>query len=241
MTLHAGTSGWAYKEWKPDFYPQKLPQRQWLEHYCSRLGACEINATYYRLQAPDTFVKWLTSTPDDFRFAAKAHRRITHRRNLAVDDATRAFLDRYLASVSTLGNKLGAILFQFPPGMSRDDDALRSFLGALPDDRPFAVEFRDDSWSDPSVAGLIAARGGTVCVSDTSGEIPAALPPGPIGYIRLRSERYSDDQREKLRTVLLHEAGRRDVFVFAKHEGIPVEDSHGGIGLACWLVANVAA
>lgn len=236
MTLHAGTSGWAYREWKPDFYPQSLPQSRWLQHYCARLGACEINATYYRLQERETFLKWGSSAPEGFWFATKAHRRITHRRTLAIDGSTRAFLNRYLESVSTLGGKLGAILFQFPPYRQRDDDGLRSFLASLPPGTKFAVEFRDDSWSDPTIPELIARSGGTVCVSDKTGDVPSALPPGPIGYVRLRSERYSDEQREGWRSLLLREAHNRRVFVFAKHEGIPAGDTYGGIGLACWLV-----
>ena len=241
MTLYAGTSGWAYREWKPAFYPDGLPQRRWLEHYCSRLGACEINATYYRLQESDTFARWLAAAPGDFRFAAKAHRRITHRRTLAVDPDTRLFLDRYLASLAAFGDKLGAVLFQFPPYRRRDDAALASFLESLPKGLRFAVEFRDESWSDSAVAERIAGHGGTVCISDTSGNVPEALPPGPLGYVRLRSERYSEEQRQGWRALLAKEAENREVFAFAKHEGIPPGDPYGGIGLACWLVANVAA
>lgn len=238
MTLHAGTSGWAYTEWKPGFYPPSVPRSRWLQHYCSRLGACEINATYYRLQRKETVVKWLSAAPEGFRFATKAHRRITHRRTLAVDDGTRAFLDRYLESVSILGLKLGAILFQFPPYRARDDNGLRSFLASLPAGTSFAIEFRHESWSHPMINELIAESGGTVCVSDMSGDVPAALPPGPIGYVRLRADRYTDEQRKGWRSLLRTEALDRRVFAFAKHEGIPAGDPYGGIGLACWLVSD---
>jgi uncharacterized protein YecE (DUF72 family) len=238
MTLHAGTAGWAYREWKPAFYPQSLPQSRWLEHYCTQLGACEINATHYRLQAKDTILKWLTAAPPGFRFATKAHRRITHRGALAVDDGTRDFMGRYLDSVLALGDRLGAILYQFPPYRARDDDGLQSFLDSLPGGTPFAVEFRDQSWSDSSVAERIAASGGTICISDNTGEVPSALPPGPIGYVRLRSERYSPEQRQGWLQLLLNESQDRDVYAFVKHEGIPVEDEYGGIGFAQWLVAN---
>ncbi|MDQ4094763.1 MAG: DUF72 domain-containing protein, partial [Actinomycetota bacterium] len=72
MTLFVGTSGWAYREWKPDFYPAELPQARFLAHYGRQLSACEINATFYRLQSESTFTKWATAVPDDFRYSIKA-------------------------------------------------------------------------------------------------------------------------------------------------------------------------
>src|SRR5438093_12780611 len=78
MTLFVGTSGWAYKEWRDGFYPVDLPERRFLEHYSGVLSACEINATFYRLQTKDTFTRWVEMTREGFRFAVKAHRRLTH-------------------------------------------------------------------------------------------------------------------------------------------------------------------
>jgi uncharacterized protein YecE (DUF72 family) len=238
MTLFTGTSGWAYNEWKPAFYPPDLPRSQWLRHYCSRLAACEINATFYRIQEEATLDRWSESAPEGFLFATKAHRRITHMRSLAPDSRTRAFIERYLASVGRLGNKLGVVLLQFPPDRHRDDDALESLLDALPPDLTFAMEFRDGTWDHPQVAKRVADRGGTVCVSDEAGDVPSFLPPGPLGYVRLRAERYSPWQRDAWRTLLTKEAEGRPVFAFTKHEGIPAEDPFGGIGLACWLAEN---
>jgi uncharacterized protein YecE (DUF72 family) len=238
MTLLAGTSGWSYREWKPLFYPEKLPQSRWLEHYCGHLPTCEINATFYRLQEKDTLLRWLSAAPDGFKYVTKAHRRITHRRALAVDDATRAFMTRYFESISLLGPTLGAVLYQFPPTRTRDDDALRSFLESLPTQPAYALEFRDDSWNDSSIGKLVADSGGTVCVSNSDGSVPELLPPGPIGYVRLRAERYTTEQRKGWRSLLQTEAGNRPVFVFVKHEGIPADDAFGGIGLARWLVEN---
>src|SRR4051812_47853037 len=100
MALYVGTSGWAYKEWKPAFYPEKLPQTRFLEHYASELGACEINATFYRMQTAATFAKWAAGVPDGFRFAVKAHQGITHGPQVAGD---REFLDAFLRSISPLG------------------------------------------------------------------------------------------------------------------------------------------
>jgi uncharacterized protein YecE (DUF72 family) len=237
MSAHIGTSGWAYKEWKPDFYPEDLPQRLFLRHYSSVLTACEINATHYRLQAPETVARWAEQTPEHFRFAAKAHRRLTHGRDLAADGAWFAFLDRFLAQLEPLGHRLGALLIQFPPTRTRDDRALERALDAIPEGIPYAVEFRHESWSDPQVTERVARRG-TVCLAETAGKVPTELPPGPLAYVRLRAERYGDAQREGWRTLIAREAESRPVLVFAKHEGVPAADSHCGVGLAEWLVGG---
>lgn len=240
MTLFVGTSGWAYKEWKPDFYPQDLPQSRFLEHYGSALTACEINATFYRLQSPETFGKWAANTPESFRFSTKAHRRLTHARTIAPDDETRPFFDAFLTSVRTLGPRLGVVLFQFPPYRRRDDSQLAALLRSLPEGTRYAFEFRHESWDDGEILERIAASGGTVCISNTDGSVPASLPPGPIGYVRLRTERYTEENRARWRDLLLKESAGRDVYAFSKHEGIPAVDAYGGIGLAQWLVGSHA-
>ena len=232
-----GTSGWAYKEWKPDFYPEGLPQKRFLEHYGSVLSGCEINATHYRLQSEEAVERWADATPPDFRFAAKAHRRLTHSRTLPPTDGGEEFLERFLDSLTPLGARMGAVLFQFPPTRERDDDALGAMLQSLPRGLPFAMEFRHPSWDDPAVAERIAGGGGTVCVGETAGEVPAALPPGPLAYVRLRADRYSPEAREGWRELLAREGAERPVFAFAKHKDIPAGDPFGGIGLAEWLAA----
>jgi uncharacterized protein YecE (DUF72 family) len=238
MTLHVGTSGWAYREWKPGFYPQDVTRSRFLDHYCKTLSACEINATFYRLQSDATLGRWIAAAPESFKFAVKAHRRITHSKKLAPDSEARSFIDLFLRSVWMLGPRLGAVLFQFPPHRHRDEPALSRFLEALPAGADFAIEFRHVSWDDDDIAKQIALRGGTVCVSDTSGDPPDALPPGPIAYVRLRHDRYSRDQRAGWLAVLTKEAKSRHVFAFAKHADISPADPYGGVGLARWLMRN---
>jgi uncharacterized protein YecE (DUF72 family) len=238
VSLHIGTSGWAYPEWKPAFYPAGLPQARFLEHYGSVMTACEINATHYRLQSPEVVGRWAAATPPEFRFAVKAHRRLTHGRAMAWDEAGRAFLTAFLESVAPLADRLGAVLLQYPPTRRRDDGALDEVLAALPDDLPVAFEFRHDSWSAPDVAARIAARGGAVCVSETEGAVLEELPPGPFAYVRLRADRYTSAARDGWGALLDREAGTRPVLAFAKHEGIPAGDPFGGVGLAQWLVAR---
>ncbi len=238
VSLHIGTSGWAYTEWKPAFYPADVPQNRFLEHYGTVLTACEINATFYRLQSESVVSRWAGAVPDGFRFAVKAHRRLTHTRQMAWDETEREFLRQFLASIAPLGDRFGALLLQFPPTRERDDDGLAVVLESLPADLVFAMEFRHDSWIDDAVFAAIAARGGTVCISETAGTVLDRLPPGPLAYIRLRSDRYSPDARRGWLDLLRREAAERPVLVFAKHKGIPAGDPFGGIGLAEWLMAN---
>jgi len=235
LSLFIGTSGWAYKEWKEGFYPSDLPQSLFLEYYSQQLTACEVNATFYRLQSDSTFEKWADSVPDSFRFATKAHRRITHRKEFAPVDDRAEFLQLFLDSLTPLGKQLDCVLFQFPPFVKRDDDALAALTEALPDGMRFACEFRDESWEQPEVAQAVADAGGTVCFAETEGKVPAELPPGPLAYIRIRSPKYSAKARNGWLELLEREAADRDVYAFAKHEGVPAGDPYGGVGLAQWL------
>lgn len=235
MTLYVGTSGWAYKEWKPGFYPPDVPQSRFLEHYGTVLTACEVNATFYRTQAPETFDKWSGATPDDFRFSTKAHRALTAAKKLTPDEKKKDFLRDFGQSVNRLGDKLGVVLFQFPKFIERDDEALKAFLTATGDIPAFACDFTNDSWDHPAVEAAVAESGGTICLSETEGRAPKRLPDGPVGYIRMRSQHYEDDQRSRLEELLVSEGEKRDVYAFAKHEGIPTPSEHGGVGLARWL------
>jgi uncharacterized protein YecE (DUF72 family) len=234
MALYVGTSGWAYKQWKPGFYPEGLPQTRFLEHYATALNACEINATFYRRQAESTFEKWAGAVGDAFRFTTKAHRFITHARSIEMDDYRASFIADFVASTKPLGKRLGAIFFQFAAHQERNDGALSDLLAALPEDMPCAFEFLNESWRVPDVAETVGRRG-TICLTDWDGPPPDRLPPGQIAYVRLRSQTYSPGQRESWLRLLEREAESRDVYAFAKHEGTAPTDAAGGVGLAVWL------
>jgi uncharacterized protein YecE (DUF72 family) len=239
MSLHVGTSGWAYREWKPDFYPQDLPQKRFLEYYGSVLTACEINATFYRRQEDSTFERWAASTPETFRFATKAHRGLTHARRPVFDEARASFFSEFLTSVERLGEKLGAVLFQFPPSLKRDDEHLDHLLEHIAGKAPFALEFRDPSWDADDVRKRAADAGGTICVGHVEGPPPNDLPPGPLAYVRMRDQDYGPERREGWRALFLREAQERPVFVFTKHEGTPANDPFAGVGLARWLTETM--
>jgi uncharacterized protein YecE (DUF72 family) len=214
-----------------------MPQARFLSHYASVLGACEINATHYRVQSEAAVARWAAETPEGFRFACKAHRAVTHSARLPSRPGEEELLERFLESLAPLGDRLGAVLVQLPPHRARDDAALDGLLACLPG-LPAALEFRHDSWDDPAVAARVAAAGGTVCLANRDAAVPERLPEGPLAYVRLRADAYSDAQREGWRELLEREAAERPVFVFAKHEGVPAGNPHAGVGLAEWLVAG---
>lgn len=238
MSLYVGTSGWAYKEWKPGFYPSDVPQARFLEYYGTQLGACEINATFYRLQPESTVERWRARTPKSFRFAAKAHRRLTYTKEIAPDALMRGYIDEFVASLLPLGPRMACVLYQFPAFRERDDDGLARFMQALPPETPFALEFRHESWDSPEIEEQVATAGGTICLSEWEGRAPSRVPPGSIAYLRLRSETYDEEQREVLYALLRNEAKQRPVYAFAKHEGTAPKDPAGGIGLARWLTTR---
>jgi uncharacterized protein YecE (DUF72 family) len=234
MGLFVGTSGWSYKEWQPDFYPEKLPQRRWLDHYATQLSSCEINATFYRVPSLDAVARWAAAAPDGFRYAIKAHYVITH----SYSAPPKELGGRFNSAAEALGPRLGVVLFQLPAHRPHGDDILGPLLALLPENAAGAVEPAHESWHRPEVEAGLAAAGATRCYTDISGEPPAELPPGPVAYVRLRAERYERAARDGWAELLRREAGRRDVYAFAKHKGVAPTDPRGGVGLARWLRAR---
>ena len=236
MSLHIGTSGWAYKEWKPAFYPADVPQDRFLAYYGSVLTACEINATHYRVQPESVVVNWAAAVPESFPFSVKIHKRLTDVGAMAWDATARAFLDRFVESVRPLGPRLGCMLLQYEADRERDDAALDAVLAALPGDVPVAFEFKHVSWFDAAILDRVAEHGATVCASETAGDVLERLPPGPFAYVRLRGEHYSAQARGAWLDLLRREAADRPVMAFTRHEGIPAGDPFAGVGLAEWMV-----
>ena len=239
MALFVGTSGWAYREWKPEFYPEKLPQKKFLEHYGTQLGSVEINATFYRAQSPETLTRWAEDTPNDFSFAVKAHRALTYMKKFAPVGDRAEFYSDFLKQLSPLGHKLGVVFMQFPSHRDRDDEQLGTLLDFLPDDNRYAFEFVNETWGSDEVAENVSRRG-TVVFTDRDGTAPDRLPPGPLAYVRLRVESYDSRLRGAWADLLQREAAERDVYAFIKHEEANAGDPHAGVGLAKWLQENVA-
>ena len=133
MKLHAGTSGYAFKEWKGSFYPPDLKDDAMLAYYASRFSTVEINNTFYRLPKEHVLQEWAAQVPDAFTFSIKASQRITHHARLKPECA--GAVEFLLKNTATLADKLGPVLFQLPPNLKKDFDRLRVFLDALPPDQ----------------------------------------------------------------------------------------------------------
>jgi uncharacterized protein YecE (DUF72 family) len=215
MNLHVGTSGYSYKEWKGNFYPEDLPAKEMLAYYSRRLPAVEINNTFYRLPQPGLIENWNAQVPESFRFSIKATQRITHIKRLknAVEET------KYLLDTARLMEaRLGVVLFQLPPNMKKDSERLKDFLAQLPDDLRAAFEFRHETWFDDEVFGLLKAKNCALVVSDTDEKpLTEIIGTASWGYLRLRRTMYQKDDLAQWMQRVQSQAWQ-DAFVFFKHE-----------------------
>jgi uncharacterized protein YecE (DUF72 family) len=219
--LHAGTSGWAYPTWKPDFYPDKLAQSKFLTYYSTKLNTVEVNFTFRQLVKDTTVQKWLSETPDNFRFGVKAHQVITHIKRLKGADE---FVKRFFGTIEPLARagKLGPILFQLPPNLKADAALLEDFLSCLPRGVPIAFEFRHPSWFTDETYNLLKAHSTALCVAETEERITPDVTTADFAYYRYRKPEYSPDERSAMmKTIRDHLQQGRDVFAYFKHEETP--------------------
>lgn len=154
---YIGTMGFGYKPWQGTFYPDKLPQAQQLSYYVTRFNALEMDSTFYGTPRVDSVGRWRAVAPDDFKYCPKVPREITH--DLRLAPATEAVLDNFLATMRVLGDRLGPIVFQFPPDFADGErDNLDAFLGRLPRDVRYAVELRHRSWWSDETEAMFRAH-----------------------------------------------------------------------------------
>ncbi len=197
--LFIGTSGWNYKNWKNDFY-QGVPQKKWLSHYASIFNSVEVNATFYRGLKPSTYEKWLQETPQEFCFVIKGSRYITHIKRLK---AGRDSILKQRDNVAPLQARLAAVLWQLPANLGKDVPRLKHFAGELAECWPqtnHVLEFRNSSWFDEDIAGLMQDYHLINCLSDapdwelwprvTAGQAYVRL----HGHTQLYRSKYTEDE-----------------------------------------------
>jgi uncharacterized protein YecE (DUF72 family) len=158
-----GCSGWTYAEWKGEFYPDGVRVKDRLRYYASQFDTVEINGSFYRTPGPTAAPAWDEQTPEDFVFAWKVSRFITHIKRLKDVEEP---LDFAYSRVRQLGPKLGPALLQLPPSMRIDLKRLADFLPLLPKDHRHTIEFRHDSWYTPKVFELLGEHDVALCISD---------------------------------------------------------------------------
>lgn len=196
--VRVGTSGWRYFGWRGDFYPTGLPQRRELEFIGEQFDTVELNGSFYSLQRPASYHRWRDSVPEDFLFAVKGSRYLTHM--LRLREPHVGLANFFASGVLALGSKLGPILWQLPERQGFDADVLEHFLSALPRttaaarelardhdarlegrswleieaDVPIrhAIEPRSESFSDPALTAMLRRHGIALAVADTAGRFP---------------------------------------------------------------------
>lgn len=177
-----GTSGWHYDHWKGPFYPKDLSAQAMLDFYARRFITVEINNSFYQLPTPETLHQWQEKTPQEFVFAFKASRYITHMKKLKDPQAS---VQKMIAVAERLGSKLGPILFQLPPRWRVNPERLKHFLHALPDGHRYTFEFRDPSWFDDRIYNILAAHNAAFCQYQIQGRRSPKQVTADFVYIRL--------------------------------------------------------
>jgi uncharacterized protein YecE (DUF72 family) len=215
--IYAGTSGFAYPSWKPEFYPQNVPQKAFLSHYATRLNSVEITYTFRQLPSATTLENWVASTPAGFVFVLKAHQRITHISRLKPSEFTPVFFKAIDPLRSA--RRLGPVLFQLPPNLKVDVALLTGFLESIPADLKYAFEFRNPTWLVDEVYRVLEKHGVSLCLAESEKlEVPHVITADFV-YSRLRKGDYSVEERNDIKSRVrgLIEGGR-DAYVFFKHE-----------------------
>jgi uncharacterized protein YecE (DUF72 family) len=198
MAVRIGISGWRYEPWRGVFYPPGLVQAKELEFAARAFSTVEINGSFYSLQSPRSWATWRDATPPDFVFSVKGPRYVTH--ILRLRDVERPLANFFASGLLGLGERLGPILWQFPPQMRFDAAKFAAFFALLPRDtgaalslarrrdarmhgrsrlridasRPLrhAVEIRHESFATPEFVGLLRRHGIALVVADTAGKWP---------------------------------------------------------------------
>ncbi len=218
-----GTSGWQYRHWKGAFYPRELPLGRWLEVYGTRFATVEVNNAFYRLPEAATFERWAASTPEDFVFALKASRYVTHVRRLSEPQEP---VHRLLERAEHLGGKLGPILVQLPATLPVATERLEAVLRAFPSTVRVALEPRHASWFEGPVRAVLERYDAALCLTDLGGPRTPLWRTAEWGYLRFHEgkgipvpcyeRRALDEWAERIVDLWPEDA---DVFVFFNNDG----------------------
>lgn len=201
MELRIGTSGYHYKHWVGRYYPEKIKSSDMLAHYLRDFDTVELNNTFYQLPKEESFDNWRDSTPDDFLFAVKGSRFITHM--IKLKDPERGLVN-FLPRAERLGGKLGPILWQLPPGWKVNLERLEIFLEMLPKRHRYAFELRNETWMNDDVLELLKKYNAAFCIYELAGYHSPIELTADWTYIRLHGPTsfkyqgsYSDAQMEE--------------------------------------------
>lgn len=162
--IRIGTSGWSYDGWRGSFYPDSVARKRWLPFYASRFATAEINSSFYRTPTLEAVRQWRADTPDDFTFAWKASKFISHWKRLTPKCENSIALMH--TKLKVLAPKVAAVLFQLPARFSKNTERLDRFLDMVPRDYRYAFEFRDKDWYADDVLEVLQKHDVALCISD---------------------------------------------------------------------------
>ena len=213
-----------YDHWRGNFYTEGIAKNRWFEYYFGQFDAVELNVTFYRLPKTETFRKWKESTPEDFVFALKGSRYISHIKHLS--DVSES-AERFFESALELGKKLKVVLWQFPPQFGKDIERLGRFLDIL---EPYRVrnafEFRHESWLSKETDGLLKKYKYCYCMADWPEFLKEVTLTTTYAYIRRHGHggsydtNYSDEELKKDKKLIqsLNMKGVKDVYIFFNND-----------------------
>jgi uncharacterized protein YecE (DUF72 family) len=221
--LFIGTSGWQYRHWRGTFYPEKLAQSRWLDHYTERFRTVEVNNTFYHLPEASTFEKWRERTPADFVLAVKMSRFLTHLKRLRDPKEPVA---RFMSRAEKLGSKLGPVLLQMPPQMDAEPERLAEALEQMPRGVRVAAEFRHESWFRDQVYEILHEHDAALCLADSPRRRTPFVRTADWGFVRFHEGRASPHPcyGEKALETWVERIGelfgpRLDVYAYFNNDG----------------------
>lgn len=218
-----GTSGWTYDHWKGSFYPAEVAKSRWFDYYATQFATVEVNATFYRPFADQTYHKWRERAPANFTYVLKVPKLITHRKYLA---EARDEISAFWRSASLLQAKLGLILLQVAPDTPFDLERLRQAILAFGDPHRVAVEFRRGDWLNDEVLALLSDLGSVFVNADSPRMRLMDRVTSQVGYIRLHGRThwylhdYMPDELDEIAETAhrMSAKGARVVYIFFNND-----------------------
>lgn len=221
MKVHIGCSGWNYRDWRGKFYPEKMSQKDWLNHYADKFDTVEVNNTFYKFPKDRTLGNWRDTVSSGFRFSLKGSRYISHMKKLGdVKESVRKFE----TAAGIMKRKLGCILWQLPGNLHRDDEKLEKFCQTLDVRHKHVIEFRHESWFNQNIYTIL--RNNKVsCCSISSPDFPEEMiVTGKTGYVRFHGKgkqwydyHYSVKELQEWYKMIM-DTGVREVFIYFNND-----------------------
>jgi len=225
---HIGTSGWSYYHWTGIFYPEGLEKKAWLSYYARWFNTVEINSTFYRLPFKNVVKGWKNKVPENFTFAVKGSKTVTHNKRLknAKED-----VDKFIDRISLLESNLGVVLWQLPPSLKKDKALLEDFLKVLPKNMRHSIEFRHKSWFDDEIYSVLEDHDIAFCIVDSKKLKSPWIKTASFVYVRfhgpekLYASEYSEEYLKNIAEKLLEMNVESFIYFNNDFEGYAIKNA----------------